>query len=378
MDFAVRMRNALIASTRGYFATTSDVIVSEYDVAYYSGEDFFDRKHRLNVHYHASPAAPPATSPTEEDQSPPTEEPSGDELRPKPKKLPVVVFIHGGGWKRGDRNYIFDAYNNFGKAIAAEGFVVVVPSYRLSIAVDGGVQHPKHVHDVAHALRWVKDNIGRYNGDEDMIFLSGHSAGGHLAALLALDTHYMADVGLEPELVKGVVGICGVYDLVTGYTRFLLRNLYLADAFGHDQAVLREASPVHHARSNAPPFMLFNAAMDFGLEDDSLRLRAELAARDGSVAHRSFPGTDHGSIIGLGPAWGRPYAPLVRETCAWLNKQIAAITDDRETKNDLRTEDEEQKQQRAEADEGEGSPAEAHEGSRSEADVMVLRAYGWE
>lgn len=377
MDFAVRMRNALIASTRGYFATTSDVIVSEYDVAYYSGEDFFDRKHRLNVHYHASPAAPPATSPTEEDQSP-TEEPSGDELRPKPKKLPVVVFIHGGGWKRGDRNYIFDAYNNFGKAIAAEGFVVVVPSYRLSIAVDGGVQHPKHVHDVAHALRWVKDNIGRYNGDEDMIFLSGHSAGGHLAALLALDTHYMADVGLEPELVKGVVGICGVYDLVTGYTRFLLRNLYLADAFGHDQAVLREASPVHHARSNAPPFMLFNAAMDFGLEDDSLRLRAELAARDGSVAHRSFPGTDHGSIIGLGPAWGRPYAPLVRETCAWLNKQIAAITDDRETKNDLRTEDEEQKQQRAEADEGEGSPAEAHEGSRSEADVMVLRAYGWE
>lgn len=139
---------------------------------------------------------------------------------------------------------------------------------------------------------------------------------------------------------------------------------------------------MHHARSNAPPFMLFNAAMDFGLEDDSLRLRAELAARDGSVAHRSFPGTDHGSIIGLGPAWGRPYAPLVRETCAWLKKQIAAITDDRETKNDLRrtaTEDEEQQRHRhAEAEEGEESPAETQEGSRSEADVMVLRAYGWE
>lgn len=131
--------------------------------------------------------------------------------------------------------------------------------------------------------------------------------------------------------------------------------------------------------------MLFNAAMDFGLEDDSLRLRAELAARDGSVAHRSFPGTDHGSIIGLGPAWGRPYAPLVRETCAWLKKQIAAITDDRETKSDLRrtAEDEEQQQQQqqqrhAEADECEESPAETQEGSRSEADVMVLRAYGWE
>lgn len=104
-------------------------------------------------------------------------------------------------------------------------------------------------------VQWVKDNIGRYGGDEDMIFLSGrffladsllllpsrratlrcwravltgffaavgHSAGGHLAALLALDTRYMADVSLEPELVKGVVGICGVYDLVTGYTRFLV------------------------------------------------------------------------------------------------------------------------------------------------------------
>jgi hypothetical protein len=272
MNFTTKMRYALINSTRGYFSTAHD-LMSEYDIPYYEGEDFFDRKHRLNVHYHALPLA------ADEGQS----ADENDSLAAP--KLPVVVFIHGGGWKRGDRNYVFDVYNNFAKSIAAylflsptaiarfltvcpsksEGFVCVVPSYRLSMPGEGGIQHPTHARDVAHALRvplripspvsfyhrltisstlqWVKDNIHKYNGDTETVFLSGtcfalghddlvpdafstspagHSAGGHLAALLTLNVAYLASVGLEPDFVKGVVGICGVYDLVTGYKRYMV------------------------------------------------------------------------------------------------------------------------------------------------------------
>jgi dienelactone hydrolase len=165
-----------------------------------------------------------------------------------------------------------------------------------------------------------------------------------------------------------------------------LRNLYLVDAFGHDQDVLKEASPVHHARSNAPPFILFNAAMDFGLEDDALLLRAKLTKAGNSVAHRSFPGTNHGSIIGLGPAWGRPYEPLVRETCAWLKKQIATIQQRQHYSHSVTADEhaeEEDLDRSATRDLLHDALTSMTEESADEActdnkPVMVLRAYGWE
>jgi len=143
MDLGTRMRYALIHATRGYFSANHDNIVSDYDLPYYEGEDFFDRKHRLNVHYHA---------PLLKSGCPKEADVSLEESTQADKKLPVVVFIHGGGWKRGDRNYFFDAYNNVGKAIAAQGFVCVVPSYRLSSPGEGDVKHPHHAYDVACAL----------------------------------------------------------------------------------------------------------------------------------------------------------------------------------------------------------------------------------
>jgi len=213
MDLGTRMRYALIHATRGYFSANHDNIVSDYDLPYYEGEDFFDRKHRLNVHYHA---------PLLKSGCPKEADVSLEESTQADKKLPVVVFIHGGGWKRGDRNYFFDAYNNVGKAIAAQGFVCVVPSYRLSSPGEGDVKHPHHAYDVACALYWVHNQIGRYGGDTNMVYLAGHSAGGHLAVLLALDLKYLAELGLGPDFVKGVVGICGVYDLITGNQRYLV------------------------------------------------------------------------------------------------------------------------------------------------------------
>ena len=114
--------------------------------------------------------------------------------------LPVVVMIHGGGWRTGDK-----ANESQGKQKASfftgRGFVYVSINYRLSPAV----QHPAHVEDVAKALAWVADHIASYGGDPERIFLMGHSAGAHLAALVTTDERYLSKLGKSSLKLNGVI-----------------------------------------------------------------------------------------------------------------------------------------------------------------------------
>lgn len=104
--------------------------------------------------------------------------------------FPVLFFIHGGGWASGDRKL----YIAVGNVFARNGIGTVVISYRLSPEV----QHPGHIQDVAKAFAWTQKNIAEYGGDPEQIFVAGQSAGGHLTALLATNTKYLADVDLKP------------------------------------------------------------------------------------------------------------------------------------------------------------------------------------
>jgi hypothetical protein len=152
-----------------------------------------------------------------------------------------------------------------------------------------------------------------------------------------------------------------------------MRKLYLADAFGPDEDVLREASPVYHARSNAPPFLLLNASMDFGLENDSLLLRETLLGCEGnSVEHRLYAGTDHAYIIGLTFACGKAFPPLVQDVLAWLKKQVAGIQQKR-LEGERHEEVEDDSNIRPTGDE-----ATERDAGETEQPVMVLRAFGWE
>lgn len=133
--------------------------------------------------------------------------------------------------------------------------------------------------------------------------------------------------------------------------------------------MLREASPVHKARDDAPPFLLVNAASDFGLEKDTLRLKeALLACKNNSVILRTYAGTNHGNIIGLGFSWGQAFSPMVHDVCAWLKKQVAA-TAKREADRITTQEDKETEEEGEENGESTES---------TQAPVLVLRAYGWE
>ncbi len=135
-----------------------------------------------------------------------------DVYSPKGRKnCPVLFFVHGGGWVLGGKDDVLGiyGYGTVARCLAERGLVVVLPNYRLS----PGVRHSEHIRDIAHAFAWTCENIGRYGGDPERIFVGGHSAGGHLVALLATDLTYLKTVGRDTHDIRGVIAVSGVYRL---------------------------------------------------------------------------------------------------------------------------------------------------------------------
>lgn len=169
------------------------------------------------------------------------------------RALPVVVWVHGGGWRNGDKDN--RAGINLCQAWAKAGFVVVGLDYRLT----PDVVHPAHIEDVAAGLAWIHRNIAKHGGDPQRVFLLGHSAGAHLVALVATAPKYLQAHDLTPKsAIAGVMSIdTASYDLTA--TRTPLVRRMIADAFGDDPKTLREASPLLEARqhpNDCPPFVI--------------------------------------------------------------------------------------------------------------------------
>ncbi len=141
-----------------------------------------------------------------------------DMFLPKNKRdFPVLVLVHGGGWDGGD-NRCCGLYSSVGQFLASQGIGVVLPNYRLFPAA----KHPEQVKDVARAVAWTHANIAKYGGNPRRLYLSGHSAGGHLATLLAADESYLRSNGMKATDIQGVIAISGVYHVPPGVMRFSL------------------------------------------------------------------------------------------------------------------------------------------------------------
>jgi acetyl esterase/lipase len=167
------------------------------------------------------------------------------------KDFPVLFFVHGGTWMHGDRKQ----YALVGELFASQGIGTVVISYRLSPKV----KHPAHVQDVARAFSWTCCNIARYGGRADEIFACGHSAGGHLVALLGTDESYLKAEHRSFADLKGVIPISGVYTV--------LPYGPLVKVFGKDPEVCKKASPLGNVGGKHPPFLLIYGDKDFPLFD---------------------------------------------------------------------------------------------------------------
>ncbi len=192
-------------------------------------------------------------------------------------KAPVLFFIHGGAWKKGDKS----RYQHIGRHFAKNGIVTVAVSYRLSPEF----KHPAHINDVASAFAWTYKNIGKYGGDPNGIFVSGHSAGAHLAALLSMDEKYLRKHGLSSKNIRGTIPVSGIYyigklNLPGG--KFAQNasiekvNEMFADAFGKDDTKWEEASPVKYIRRDTPPMLILYGEM----EPQYLKIQGDLLMKN--------------------------------------------------------------------------------------------------
>ncbi|QNM84013.1 alpha/beta hydrolase [Sphingomonas sabuli] len=218
--------------------------------------------------------------------------------------LPVVVFFYGGGWAMGDRA----EYGFAGRALAARGFVCVIPDYRLV----PNVRFPAFVEDGARAMKWVADNIAGYGGDPSRVAVSGHSAGSYIAAMLALDPHFLRDAGADPKLIRAAALLSGPYDFYP-FTENRGR-----DALANWPRP-QETQPITFARKDAPPMLLMHGTADTVVQPRNSRALAAALTKAGAVAEtRFYEGKSHIDTI-------KSLSPLFRGSTPALDDMIAFL-----------------------------------------------------
>ncbi|MAW62231.1 MAG: hypothetical protein CMJ94_15550 [Planctomycetes bacterium] len=233
---------------------------------------------------------------------------------------PVLVMIHGGGWRLGDkanRSMWKDKLPYFRE----EGWVYITINYRLTNG-EGVPPHPAHVEDVAAALAWVHDHVAEYGGDPDRLFIMGHSAGAHLAALVATDARRLAKYEKPLSMLKGVVCLdTAGYDIAkylgTDLAGRTARAIY-TNAFGFEEEGWKDASPQHFVRPGAgiPPMLIFHTKERREVAHLSQAFVAALRQAKVPAAAIYAADKNHGGINACIGQEGDPYTALIRRFLA--------------------------------------------------------------
>lgn len=198
----------------------------------------------------------------------------------RPGPHPVIVFFYGGAWDSGHRQgYAFAA-----RALAARGFVVAVPDYRLVPQV----RYPDFVRDGAAAVKWVRAHAADHGGDGERVLLAGHSAGAYIAAMLALDPEWL---GSAHRAVRGLVGLAGPYDFLP------LDDPASIAAFG-DWPDLPATQPIAYARATSPLALLLHGEPDTRVKPrHSIALAKALGDAGSEVRLKLYPALNHAAIV---------------------------------------------------------------------------------
>jgi acetyl esterase/lipase len=227
----------------------------------------------------------------------PAKEPTGD----------VLVVFHGGGWTNGYKEWMLF----MAPALNALGVTFVTAGYRLA---------PQHVFpvqrdDAFDAIAAVYRSIAAHGGRPDRIFVGGHSAGGHLAALTALSEGWTAERDVPANVIRGALPISGTY-LFGDASGLAMRPRFLGpEANGADQ----EASPLHHVRPGAPPFFVSYGSDDFPhLRRQAQDFVAALQVQGNDVTACELPGCDH---LGASYASGEPASGWSSKAAAWMRER---------------------------------------------------------
>jgi acetyl esterase/lipase len=227
-----------------------------------------------------------------------------DVYRPAGEGLPVVVFFYGGSWQTGRRqDYLFVA-----ASLARRGMVVVVPDYRLFPQVTW----PAYVEDAALAVASVRRQAADWGGDPARVFVAGHSAGAHLAALLALSPQWLDAAGDRRGALAGMVGLAGPYDFLPIQDEDI-RAVFAA------APELPATQPVNHVDGGNPPMLLLHGEADGTCYPrNSLNLATRIGAAGGRVEVRTYRRVGHiGIVLGFAPLF-RLCSPAADDLAAFV------------------------------------------------------------
>lgn len=217
----------------------------------------------------------------------------------------VVIFFYGGSWQQGDRA----DYRFAGQALASRGFVAVVADYRLYPEV----VFPAFMRDAAKAVRWVRENIQRYGGDPDRLYLMGHSAGAHIAALLALDRRYLEAVEVPRGSLRGTIGLAGPY----AFSPLDFDSVRPVFVNAQDP---EDTRPIRFVDRTDPPLLLLHGTDDDTVYPKNSILLAQRARRLGlDVQHVAYEDLGHVGIILAMAAPFRGSAPVLDDVAAFID-----------------------------------------------------------
>ena len=218
-------------------------------------------------------------------------------------KHPVVVFFYGGSWTTGEKA----RYRFVGAALAERGFVAVLPDYRLYPEV----KFPEFMNDGARAVAWTESHAAEYGGDPTRIVLMGHSAGAHMAALLALNNTYLTKAGAKPGSIVGLVGLSGPYALTPNSDQ-------LRATFGPPYTPY-DWQPVQFVSDKSPPALLLH-----GIDDTVVKVAHAEKLRDALLSHKVrvethlYPDRGHADTVA-------PFALVARRRTAALDQTISFL-----------------------------------------------------
>jgi acetyl esterase/lipase len=219
---------------------------------------------------------------------------------------PVVVFFYGGAWNRGEK----DEYRFVGEALAARGVLTLIPDYRLYPEV----RYPEFLRDAALALGYGLAATPRLDGDPRRIFVMGHSAGGYIAAMLALDPRWLAAIGHAPAELAGFIGLAGPYDFLP------MTNPEAQPVFFHPEYP-PHTQPLEFAGSQAPRVFLGAAVNDdlVNPQRNSVGLYAKLQAAGVPATLKMYDGVSHITLIASLAKPLRFLAPTLIDVNAFIN-----------------------------------------------------------
>ncbi|WP_315928372.1 alpha/beta hydrolase [Mesorhizobium sp. SP-1A] len=220
---------------------------------------------------------------------------------------PVIVFFYGGGWKDGERSdYLF-----VGHALAERGFTTVIPDYR----VFPEVRFPGFLQDAAEAMRWTVDHIAEFAGDPRRVIAMGHSAGAHIAAMLAFDRQWLLELDLDASVdLRAIIGLAGPYDFLP------LRSRTLKQIFGPENG-LSGTQPINFVDAFASPAFLASGNYDRTVDPgNTIRLAERIRSVGGEAETKLYDGVNHRTLIG---AFARPLrflAPVLDDVVGFALK----------------------------------------------------------